>query len=112
MNDELATCPFCGKDDIEISYGNREYWGYCKYCGASSAMYSNKHMAVVQWNTRPEKEEYKENSFCWDIRCRWLEWVDMDPATCGNKTTCEGTYKDFLQWLGSHNYKMVKTKEG
>ena len=58
MSDELKPCPFCGGDakhyhrDDNSGWENTDWVGCTDICGASTACYETKDLAVAVWNTR------------------------------------------------------------
>ena len=65
LSDKLKPCPYCGSEELDISYHymmgerNGKRTGtqiYCKKCGAYGPMFKGRHedenMAAECWNTR------------------------------------------------------------
>ena len=55
----LKCCPFCGCKDVSVNKDEHSY-GYfveCSFCGACTAIYDNKMMAIMRWNDRLEGNE-------------------------------------------------------
>ena len=56
MNKKLKKCPFCGKDEGEITHNEyMEYFVRCGNCGAMGPWRAHEDDAIEEWNTRVEE---------------------------------------------------------
>ena len=57
MNKKLKKCPFCGKDEGEITHNEyMEYFVRCGNCGAMGPWRAHEDDAIEEWNTRKEED--------------------------------------------------------
>ena len=51
MNTELASCPFCGRQQLQINHSNHEFMVTCRCCSATGPHHKLFEKAINQWNT-------------------------------------------------------------
>ena len=62
-NKKLKPCPFCGSDEVQISYEDTFSYDfrrgvYCSdCCGGMYPFYNSEAEAIEAWNTRAEIED-------------------------------------------------------
>lgn len=72
MSDELKPCPFCGSDDIDVTYtyvdGGLDYYAECTDCYCRGAWEPTGAKARAAWNSRPIEDALQ-------ARIDALEWL-------------------------------------
>ena len=72
MSEELKPCPFCGSDDIDVTYtyieGGVDYYAECTDCYCRGAWEPTPEKARAAWNSRPIEDKLQ-------ARIEALEWL-------------------------------------
>ena len=72
MSEELKPCPFCGSDDIDVTYtyvdDGLDYYAECTDCYCRGAWEPTAAKARAAWNTRPIEDKLQ-------ARIDALEWL-------------------------------------
>lgn len=50
MSNQLANCPFCGRQQLQINHNNREFMVTCRCCSASGPHHELFEKAIEEWN--------------------------------------------------------------
>jgi len=48
--EDVACCPFCASDMLELTNSRMVYYVFCHDCGSCGPQMSNGDLAVVRWN--------------------------------------------------------------
>ena len=67
MSEQLKPCPFCGKDNLELSSYN---FVRCLHC-----LYSHK-LHYLKWNTRPIEDKLRAEAENERLKVEKKEWED------------------------------------
>ena len=72
MNEELKPCPFCGSDDIDVTYtyvdDGLDYYAECTDCYCRGAWEPTAEKARAAWNSRTIEDALRD-------RIDALEWL-------------------------------------
>jgi Lar family restriction alleviation protein len=55
MNDELKTCPGCGRETVDLAWLGTSCWMECK-CGWDGPVRKSRKAAIAAWNRRAGEE--------------------------------------------------------
>lgn len=62
MSSQLANCPFCGKQQLQINHSNQEFMVTCRCCSATGPHHKLFDQAVREWNLLSGAQRERENS--------------------------------------------------
>ena len=61
MREKLKPCPFCGSNDVRITFrrGEEGWFGQCQDCFSCGAWSEDRETAGTKWNRRVPNEQSK-----------------------------------------------------